>query len=297
MPAWIHDRAKHIQRKNPDMPEGQAFAIATQQAHKLGKTPKGYGTKEGKATARAKYSLPRSEYRKTADRVKKAAHMVALQKRANMMMGYPSTPGAGGAGVGGAPSPAAVPQMKPPPAPPVRPAPSAQGAPPTTMPMAQSGPGQMLKTSSDIVLEAFFDELGQIEMEKQAGLLTPRFAGQAPTRLQRAAQGVARKFGWAPKTHVKRLSPVMHATQADKESALSLARHAWKKGVDVDPALAQQFAREATEAAAPAKRVAQTVEKKPGRVTEYLARQKQRPQKEDIWQAISGHPDPAFMPA
>lgn len=66
MPQWIHDRAKHILKKNPDMPESEAWAIATQQAHKLGKTPKGFGTSEAKAEARAKYRKPRSEYKKTA---------------------------------------------------------------------------------------------------------------------------------------------------------------------------------------------------------------------------------------
>jgi hypothetical protein len=51
MPAWIHDRAQHLLAKNPKMTKSQAFAIATQQSHKLGKSPKGYGTKEGKREA------------------------------------------------------------------------------------------------------------------------------------------------------------------------------------------------------------------------------------------------------
>jgi hypothetical protein len=58
MPEWLHDRAKHILRKNPDMPEGEAFAIATQQAHALGKTPKSYGTPTGKHVAKEKYDTP-----------------------------------------------------------------------------------------------------------------------------------------------------------------------------------------------------------------------------------------------
>lgn len=66
MPQWIHDRAKHIQEKNPDMPESQAFAIATQQSHAIGKSPKGYGTAEGRRTAKAKYDSPKSSYKKTA---------------------------------------------------------------------------------------------------------------------------------------------------------------------------------------------------------------------------------------
>ena len=67
MPAWIHDRARHLQAKNPDMSEQAAFAIATQQAHKLGKTPKGYGTAEGKKTAKSKFTSPRKSYVQTAD--------------------------------------------------------------------------------------------------------------------------------------------------------------------------------------------------------------------------------------
>ena len=66
MPKWIHDRADHIRAKNPDMPKGMEFALATQQAHKLGKTPKGYGTAEGKSEARAKFQKPKKEYKKTA---------------------------------------------------------------------------------------------------------------------------------------------------------------------------------------------------------------------------------------
>lgn len=391
MPAWIHDRAKHIQRKNPEMPESQAFAIATQQAHKLGKTPKGYGTKEGKAEARAKYDKPRSEYRKTADRVKKAAAIIAIQKRANVMMGYPSQ---------GAPaSPMAVPQAKPAPAPPVIPIASAQGAPPATLPRAASGPGPMLKqggvlpefldkprrgerldprgedfaknrafgksvglggmpigmagalaggliggsrgsfpkalagatggallgaglgtaasfpmhlkrerqlqalraareakkrppgtvslsrreaaayerefgparrgrisgsdvvvsepirkTASDAMLSAFFDELQQIEMEKQAGLLEPRFAGQAPSKLQLVARKVAKKFGWTPSAYVKKFSgPATGAvTKAEAEATqLAMARHAHKKGLAVDPSWVEKIkAQEALEAQA-----------------------------------------------
>lgn len=55
MPAFIHDRAEHILAKNPDMDKSKAFAIATQQSHALGKSPKGYGTTEGKSTAKKKY--------------------------------------------------------------------------------------------------------------------------------------------------------------------------------------------------------------------------------------------------
>lgn len=65
MPAWIHNRAARILRKNPNMDESEAFAIATQQAHALGKSPKGYGTLEGRAEARRKYRTPQDD-QKTA---------------------------------------------------------------------------------------------------------------------------------------------------------------------------------------------------------------------------------------
>jgi hypothetical protein len=61
MPKWMHERADHIQAKNPDMPKSEAFAIATQQMHSLGKSPKGYGTAEGRATAKKKYKTPEDD--------------------------------------------------------------------------------------------------------------------------------------------------------------------------------------------------------------------------------------------
>lgn len=67
MPAWLHNRADHIRRKNPSMPKSEAFAIATQQSHASGHTPKGYGTAEGKREANKKYDKPASEYEQTAD--------------------------------------------------------------------------------------------------------------------------------------------------------------------------------------------------------------------------------------
>lgn len=66
MPAWIHGRAEHILAKNPSMPKGEAFAIATQQAHAVGKSPKSYGTLEGRETAKAKYDTPKDD-KKTAN--------------------------------------------------------------------------------------------------------------------------------------------------------------------------------------------------------------------------------------
>jgi hypothetical protein len=66
MPKWIHERAKHISAKNPSMSESQAWAIATQQSHALGKSPKNYGTLEGRSTAKAKFDTPKDD-KKTAN--------------------------------------------------------------------------------------------------------------------------------------------------------------------------------------------------------------------------------------
>jgi len=66
MPEWIHNRAEHILAKNPSMPKGEAFAIATQQSHAVGKSPKSYGTIEGRTTAKAKYDTPKDD-KKTAN--------------------------------------------------------------------------------------------------------------------------------------------------------------------------------------------------------------------------------------
>lgn len=65
MPAWIHNRAEHLLAKNPSMKKSTAFAIATQQAHATGKSPKGYGTSEGKREAKKKFDKPKKEYVKT----------------------------------------------------------------------------------------------------------------------------------------------------------------------------------------------------------------------------------------
>lgn len=61
MPEWIHNRAEHLLAKNPDMKKSTAFAVATQQSHALGKTPKGYGTPEGKHEAKQKFDTPKDD--------------------------------------------------------------------------------------------------------------------------------------------------------------------------------------------------------------------------------------------
>lgn len=47
MPQWVHDRAQHIRKKNPEMPESESWAIATNQYKKK----KGPSSKSKKASA------------------------------------------------------------------------------------------------------------------------------------------------------------------------------------------------------------------------------------------------------
>lgn len=61
MPKWVHDRAEHLLAKNPSMPKSMAFAIATQQGEATGHTPKGFGTAEGRRTAKAKFDSPKDD--------------------------------------------------------------------------------------------------------------------------------------------------------------------------------------------------------------------------------------------
>jgi len=67
MPAWIHNRAEHLLAKNPSMGKSTAFAIATQQSHATGKTPRGYGTRAGKREAKQKFDEPKKKYVKAAN--------------------------------------------------------------------------------------------------------------------------------------------------------------------------------------------------------------------------------------
>lgn len=77
MPKWIHDRAAHIRTENPSMPESQSWAIATQQAHALGKSPKGYGTAEGRQEARTKYRTPSDDVQEASPKSKTAGFRVS----------------------------------------------------------------------------------------------------------------------------------------------------------------------------------------------------------------------------
>ena len=90
MPAWIHNRAERILSKNPEMDKGEAFAIATQQAHALGKTPQGYGTAAGRREAKAKYRTPADD-QKTAS-VMWAAFFSELEKSGMAIPAAPKMP-------------------------------------------------------------------------------------------------------------------------------------------------------------------------------------------------------------
>lgn len=72
---WIHDRAHGIMdKRKSDLIEryGEkkgksiAYALATQQAHKVKKSPKGFRTSTGVRVAKAKLDRPLKEYKKTA---------------------------------------------------------------------------------------------------------------------------------------------------------------------------------------------------------------------------------------
>ncbi len=82
MPEWIHDRAQRLRASNPDMSESEAWAISTQQSHALGKTPKSYGTSEGRERARAKYKTPNDD-QNTAE-----GGLVAIHGLGAMLTGF-----------------------------------------------------------------------------------------------------------------------------------------------------------------------------------------------------------------
>lgn len=106
MPQWIHDRAKHLMDKNPQMPERMAWALATQQSYAAKKAPKSYGTREGHRSAKKKYRHQPSHYEqkgdpKTTGKSKSASvdtaflagFMDELEKIAAGIPGVPKLPG------------------------------------------------------------------------------------------------------------------------------------------------------------------------------------------------------------
>lgn len=60
---WIRDRAERIKEETEEQygkekGERVAYAVATQQAHAKGKSPKGYGTRKGREKAKRKHDEP-----------------------------------------------------------------------------------------------------------------------------------------------------------------------------------------------------------------------------------------------
>lgn len=127
---WIHDRAHKLMdrrkkeslraRYGDEKGKSIAYAIATQQAHKVGKSPKKFRTPEGMREARRKFRKPMKEYRKTAmwagfaDEMAKIAQGGSLARRMQLGGTSPSAMGSiqglvGGGGVGGGPAPAPAP--------------------------------------------------------------------------------------------------------------------------------------------------------------------------------------------
>ena len=98
MPQWIHQRAEHLLAKNPSMPKSEAFAVATQQSHALGKSPKGYGTAAGRHTAKEKFDTPKDDVKTSnpghleSPKMKKNAFATTLLKLA--LGGPPPLPAA-----------------------------------------------------------------------------------------------------------------------------------------------------------------------------------------------------------
>lgn len=91
MPQWIHERAKHLLAKNPEMDTGMAFGIATQQSHALGKSPKNFGTHKGRLKAKKKYDEP-GKMTKTPNpgklKTEKLAFVEALPVITGLASGY-----------------------------------------------------------------------------------------------------------------------------------------------------------------------------------------------------------------
>lgn len=93
MPKWIHERAEHLLAKNPKMPESEAWALATQQSHALGKSPKGYGTAKGRRVAKKKYDTPEDDQKTAMNQVALEAFFDELQKIGFNETGYGPTGG------------------------------------------------------------------------------------------------------------------------------------------------------------------------------------------------------------
>lgn len=102
---WVHDRAKRIMAEG-EVPKHIAYAIATQQGHKVGKSSKKHRTEEGMMVAKQKYTAPVSEYQKTAmfaaffdelDQIEKEAAMGFLSRKVLAPLAIAGTLAGGGA--------------------------------------------------------------------------------------------------------------------------------------------------------------------------------------------------------
>jgi hypothetical protein len=97
---WIHDRANSlmdgrkkgslIERYGEKRGKSIAYAIATQQAHKVGKSPKKHRTAEGVRTAKRKFGKPMKEYQKTAMLNGFFDEMEMIDKEAGLFSGMAS---------------------------------------------------------------------------------------------------------------------------------------------------------------------------------------------------------------
>jgi hypothetical protein len=80
---WIHDRAHGLlpemeQRYGSEKGKQVAYAVATQMAHKVKKSPKDFRTPTGVREAKAKFDKPTDDYQKTASTVRMTAFIDEL---------------------------------------------------------------------------------------------------------------------------------------------------------------------------------------------------------------------------
>jgi len=243
MPAWIHDRAMRIKREGKleeqygkEKGKQVAFALATQQAHRLGKSPKTFkskvtgkketfGTPEGRREAKVKYDQPRSEYRKTASALSRAALGAVLGGGAgavadpeNRLRGA----GIGAAGGAAAGALSAVPQFT--------------GSARVTRGAVSGKARQLTKDRKTIenakehilakvrksaekkvkegmmvtpmVRDLILDILDKTATEeKEGGILSPSMMGTPLKARHRIARAIAGKVGIKPKQYVKKFAP------------------------------------------------------------------------------------------
>jgi hypothetical protein len=72
------------EKYGPEKGKSVAYAIAVQQAHKTGKSPKGFRTPKGVREAKKKYDRPKGDYRKTAEDMTKVNRIFGILKQASI---------------------------------------------------------------------------------------------------------------------------------------------------------------------------------------------------------------------